>query len=249
MKMPPRFLKSLNKLLKSDEDNTTGDVQILCQLFSGESSSYRFATERAREIPANIPFSILGSTQVPYAARLLCRMDQGHGLLDRFMFLFPMCLRPTTTGTEEAHTWFESEEVSLKQISDMIFLEMHGTHDTPISSHYTFSEDAQQQLTAHKDDFIQEVNDAIREGNVPPKSTKVDLLPRVSSALHVFNFIAEELIAGRKPGSPSTEISLETLNRAQCFIDYAETQKEIAMEVSNDFTQLLVQVFFGLVAY
>ena len=126
---------------------------------------------------------------------------------------------------------------------------MHDAHDTPISSHYTFSEDAQQRLTAHKDDFIQEVNDAIREGNVPPKSKKVDLLQRVSSALHVFNFIAEGLIAGRKPGSPPTEISLETLNRAQCFIDYAETQKEIAMEVSYDFTQLLVRIFFGLVAY
>ena len=64
----PKVFEVLNKLLKSDEDNATGDVQILCQLFSGESSSYRFATERTREIPANIPFSILGSTQVPYAA-------------------------------------------------------------------------------------------------------------------------------------------------------------------------------------
>ena len=109
---------------------------------------------------------------------------------------------------------------------------MHDAHDTPASSHYTFSEAAQQRLTAHKDDFIQEVNDAIREGNVPPKSKKVDLLQIVSAAPHVFNFSAKELIAGRKPGSPPTEISLETLNRAQCFIDYAETQKEIAMEVS-----------------
>ena len=28
-------------------------------------------------------FSFLGSTQIPCAARLLCRMDQGHGLLNR----------------------------------------------------------------------------------------------------------------------------------------------------------------------
>ena len=35
----------LNKLLKSDEDNATGDVQVLCELFPGESSSYCFATE------------------------------------------------------------------------------------------------------------------------------------------------------------------------------------------------------------
>ena len=205
-----------------------------CQLFSGESSSYRFAAERTREIPPNIPFSILGSTQVPYAARLLCRMDQGHGLLDRFMFTFPICLRPTTAETEEARSWIDSEDVNLKQVSD-IFLEMHDAHDSPAPSHYTFSEAAQQRLTAHKDDFIQEVNDAIKEGNVPPKSKKVDLLQRVSSALHVFNYIAEELIAGRKPGSPPPEISLETLNRANCFVEYAETQKDIAMEVSYKF--------------
>jgi len=139
----PKVFEVLNKLLKSDEDNTTGDVQILCQLFSGESSSHRFATERTREIPHNIPFFILGSTQVPYTARLLYCMDQGHGSLDRFMFLFPMCLCSGTTETEEARTWFKSEDVSLKQISD-IFLEMHEAHDTPASSHYMFSKAAQQ---------------------------------------------------------------------------------------------------------
>ena len=35
----------LFKLLKSDEENATGDVQVLCQLFSGEEASYRYATE------------------------------------------------------------------------------------------------------------------------------------------------------------------------------------------------------------
>ena len=55
------------------------------------------------------------------------------------------------------------------------------------------------------------------------------------SALHVFDFITEELIVGRKPGSLHTETSLETVNQAQCF-NYAEKQKEIATEVSNNFT-------------
>ena len=105
----PEVFEVLNKLLKSDEDNATGDVQVLCELFSGESSSYRFATERTREIPAIVPFSTIGSTQVPYAARLICRMDQGHGLLDRFLFLFPVCLRPSTAETGMARAWFQSD--------------------------------------------------------------------------------------------------------------------------------------------
>lgn len=109
--MSPELFEVINKLLKSDEDNATGDVQTLCELFSGESSSYCYATECTREIPPNVPFSILGSTQVPYAARLFCQMDQGHGLLDRFTFIFPVCLRPSTTETETARSWLDSDDV------------------------------------------------------------------------------------------------------------------------------------------
>ena len=64
----PEVFEVLNKLLKSDKDNATGNVQVLCELFSGERSFYHFATERTRKIQANVPFSILGYTQVPYAA-------------------------------------------------------------------------------------------------------------------------------------------------------------------------------------
>ena len=146
----------INKLLKSDKDNATGDAQTSCELFSGESSSYRYATERTCEIPPNVPFSILGSTQVPYAARLLCRMDQGHGLLDRFTFIFPVCLRPSTAKTETARSWLESDEVCLKQLSD-IFIEMHDALTTTPAS-FRFSPEATQALLSLKDDFIKEIN-------------------------------------------------------------------------------------------
>ena len=55
----PELFEVINKLLKLDEDNATGDAQTLCELFLGESSSHRHATERTREIPPNVPFSIL----------------------------------------------------------------------------------------------------------------------------------------------------------------------------------------------
>ena len=198
----PEVFDVVNKLLKSDEDNATGDVQILCELFSGESSSYRYATERTREIPANVPFSILGCTQVPYAARLLCRMDQGHGLLDScFMFLFPLCLRPSTADTDAARTWLLREDLHLKQVSE-IFIEMFDAHNSAPVSHYTFTEEALQTLTSLKDDFIRDVNDAIQNGNVPPKSKKIDLLQRVATSLHVFNFITDALAS--RPQTTST---------------------------------------------
>ena len=98
-------------------------------------------------------------------------MDQGHGLLDRFLFLFPVCLRPSTAETEMVRAWFQSEEMPLKQVSD-IFLELYDAHDRNAPSHDIFSEESAQKLTALQDDFIQEVNDAIKAGNVPPNQRK-----------------------------------------------------------------------------
>lgn len=66
----------LSKLLKSDDNNTPEDAQLLCELFSGERVSYNYASER--EIEPNVPFSIVGATQVLFVAQLIARLDQGH---------------------------------------------------------------------------------------------------------------------------------------------------------------------------
>ena len=126
-------------------------------------------------------------------------MDQGHGLLDRFLYLFPHCLCPSTTETEAACLWFESHELPLKQVSD-IFLEMHDAHDTP-SSPYIFTE-VKEKLKTLKDDFIEVVNDAIKDGNGPPKWKKINLLQRVAASIHVFNYTTAEFLGGCKPGAP-----------------------------------------------
>lgn len=92
----------LFKILKSDDENGSVDVQVLYQLFSREATSYQYATESTREIGTNTTFCILGSTQVPFAAHLITLVDQGHGLIDRFLFTFPKCLRPTPRHLEDA---------------------------------------------------------------------------------------------------------------------------------------------------
>ena len=118
----------------------------------------------------------------------------------------------------------------MKQISD-IFLEIYDLHSARQTAHYSFSDEAQHKLTILKDDFITQVNDVIRQGNVPPKSKKIDLLQRVATSLHVFDFVANELLHGRKPPSPHKGISLEMLEKALKYVEYVETQKEIAVEV------------------
>ena len=119
------------------------------------------------------------------AIRIISQMDQGHGLLDRFLFLFPVCLQPSTAETEMAHSWFQSEEMPQKQVSD-IFLEMYDFHDHNTPSYCTFSEKSTQNLTTLQDDFIWDVNDAIREGNMPPNQRKLTccwLSPSASTCL------------------------------------------------------------------
>lgn len=119
----PEVFDLLNKLLKSDNENATIDAQLLCELFSGERVSYRYASEKTREIGCNVPFSI--ATQVLFAARLIPRMDQGHGLLDQLLFIFPTCLRPSLQDTEDALSWLESQ--LLKSLTD-VFLKMFEYH-------------------------------------------------------------------------------------------------------------------------
>ena len=141
MVLSPELYDVLNKLLRNDEENGSGDVQMLCELFSGERTSYRFATEKTREIPGNIPFGILGTTQMPFAARLISRLDQGHGLLHRFLFCVPSCLRPSPEETKSA-----SREVEVCPCTALVrfFWAIREEHLT--KRVYTFTESASDML-------------------------------------------------------------------------------------------------------
>ena len=223
--LSPEVFDVLNKLMKSDEDNATGDVQLLCKLFSGERSSYNYSTEESRIIQANTPFSILGSTQLLNAAKLIAKMDQGHGLIDRMLIATPLALRPTLTEMESAKQQLETEVVEdfaeyFKNITETSLQRFH------------FSDEAQQHLRDNTDQFVTEVNDAIREGKVPPKSKLPELVPRVATALHVFNHAMNELLAGVPATSPSAEIQKSTLERATDFVNHLESQKSILCHVS-----------------
>ena len=100
--LSPEVFDIFNKLMKSDEDNATGDIQLLCKLFSGERCSYHYATEGNRIISQNTPFCILGSTQLLNAAKLIAKMDHGHGLVDRILFATPLAYRSMFSEMETA---------------------------------------------------------------------------------------------------------------------------------------------------
>ncbi|CAH3137141.1 unnamed protein product, partial [Porites lobata] len=197
--------------------NATGDVQALCQLFSGEEASHRYATEK-REIAANTPFCILGATQIPFAARLVALLDQGHGLLDRFLITFPKCLRPTPTQTSQAIEALK--ESGLSSVED-IFMEIARLHLS--RSTYTLDQEATETVNTINEQFIAEVNEAILEGTSPPKTKKIDIILCVAAALHIFNHVTEELLQGRQPTQPADEIEKSTLLCAIEYVNWAES--------------------------
>ena len=169
--LSPEKYDPINKLLKSDEDNGSGDAQLLCELFSGEETTYRFATERSRKIERNTPFTILGCTQLPYTyTRLIARMDQGHWLLDRMNITIPNCLRPSPKETTDAAKICEN--YPLKSIQDVLY-EMHTSQLPKI---FKFNEEAEELNNDLNTEFIEEMNKALLTGEIPAKRKKIDML-------------------------------------------------------------------------
>ena len=61
---------------------------------------------------------------------------------------------------------------------------------------FAFDNQGKEFLRETMGQFVEEVNNAIREGKVPPKSKTPELIPRLASALHIFNSVMGELLAG-----------------------------------------------------
>ena len=220
---------ALNKLLKSDDETATGDIQLLCKLFSGERATYHYSTEKVHEIPQNTPFSILGSTQIQNAPKLIARMDQGHGLIDRFLISIPMVLRPTPWEQHEANAQITTEPI---ETFEDIFQAIQDHHEINLSTIYTFDDEAQHLLQKTNEEFTQEVNMAILDGNMLPKSKKSEHLPRIALALHVLNYATRMLLEGQPIDECPTVIDSETVNRANTSVNHLQQQKDAVCEVS-----------------
>ncbi|KAJ7323388.1 hypothetical protein OS493_031863 [Desmophyllum pertusum] len=86
------------------------------------------------------------------------------------------------------------------------------------------------------DHFVSEVNEAIREGKVLPKSKMAELIPRIATLLHVFNHSMVQLLAGTTATPPSSKILAETLENATAFVKHLECQKDILCQFVKEVT-------------
>ena len=171
----------------------------------------------------------------------MSRLDQGHGLLDRFLLCAPLCLRPSPEETREAKQ--KVDEMSVKGFSD-IFWEMREEHLA--KRIYSFNQSASKLLMTLEAEFIEGLNTAVNEGVPGPKSKKVNLLKRLAVSIHVFNHIASGLIRGVKPGAPTKNVTLDTVKKALTLLDYCLAQKDVIVEVSNSFPQFYLWLGLGL---
>ena len=122
--------------------------------------------------------------------------------------------------------WFSvlihSNKVTPMLTIDEIFQSIQEHHEVHQNTTYTFDHDAEQLLQQMNTEFIKEVNTAILDGNMPPKS---DHLPRIAVALYVLNYATEMLLLGQAIDDCPTVITSETISKANTFVMHIEQQK------------------------
>ena len=173
----------------------------------------------------NTPFCLLGSTQLVNAAKSIARMNQGHGLVDRILLATPLALRPTLTQMENA-----TDQLSTEVVSNYteLFKNINGVDE---NVEFIFDDEGKELLREKMDQFVAEVNEAIREGKVPPKLKTPELIPRVACALQAFNHAMTELLTGVPATQPDLTITKVTLENAASYVTHLEMQKEILCQV------------------
>ena len=127
-------------------------------------------------------------------------MDQGHGLLDRFLVAIPLALRPTPEQLDDAQ----------RRLDEMAFNDFQPLFDAIFVAHtniirvYKLDD---QCVTIHRNllrDFAAEVNEEILHGNMPPKSKKTEIITQ-SGRLPV-SVIAHFICQKLHPDIPNTEV-------------------------------------------
>ena len=109
------------------------------------------------------------------------------------MFNVPLCLRSTEEEKETAIRELQQyNEVDITELFNI----MYNINNTNI---YSFSEEANQTIKEINDDFIAQMNDAILNGEVSPKSKKPDLVMKVTLSIHIFDHVVKCLINGKAP--------------------------------------------------
>lgn len=166
---------------------------------------------------------------MPNAAKLIPRMDHGQGLVNRFLVTAPLALCPTSVQMEKAINFLSTEPI---ENMEEIFTKVHEIHQSQ-DIKYTFDYEANELLRVMKDQFALEVNQCISDGlSVPPKSNKLDFIPRLAVSLHVFTNVLSNCLNGHDDLPITSVTSKETLKQAITYVEHLETHKHMLCQVT-----------------
>ena len=101
------------------------EIFSFCASFLVELATYHFATEANHDIEPDMPFRLLGVTQLQNAAKLIHRMDQTHSLLDQFLVAMPLALGPTR----------EQLDQTCKRVNEMALSDFKPPFDSIFDAH------------------------------------------------------------------------------------------------------------------
>ena len=96
-------------------------------------------------------------------------MDNGHGLIDRFLFSIPAGFRPLPEEQEESlHALNNLHIRGIAQIYEKV-LNLHPVENTSV---YYLDEDAEKILKDMTHEHIAEINQTLTDGEVTPHTKK-----------------------------------------------------------------------------
>ncbi|XP_066925005.1 uncharacterized protein [Clytia hemisphaerica] len=223
----------LLKMHKNDDDNSDGNAQVLCKLFSGEKHEMAYATEQTRVIEENCSFCILGSTQVSNMAKIFSLIDNGDGLIDRFLVYVPSSLRPLPEERDNAIN--ELQRLNPKSPEDIYEAINSWDFDNP--PQFYFEDEALMAFRQDETAYIKEYNRCLLNGIPTSKSKRAEFIPKIAALLHISEKMFQ-IAAGNVEGPIAEAITLDSLQKAITLVDLLEEQKRfftnIVQEISTE---------------
>ena len=85
-----------------------------------------------------------------------------------------------------------------------------------------FTDSTQSLLNDLQSHEIHDINEAIKEGNPPPKCKKMDLIKRLAGSLHIFSHIASKPLEGIQPRPPPQSMTGHSVAGADKLTAFAD---------------------------
>ena len=126
-----------------------------CVNYSQVKKILSICNRKARTVEEDTLFSIIGSMQLPFAATITRRMNQGHGLIERMTIIIPFCMMPSSEETKIATEFCKAS--NMEEVGDIIY----ELSTMKLQSQFEFEEDTQELIETLNKEFIKETNQAI----------------------------------------------------------------------------------------